>query len=100
MKGKDVIKLLEQNRWYWARGEVCCAKVIERLSMDLRRDFQDMKGFSPRNLLFMRAFAEAYPDQEIVKQLVSQIPWGHNPHILHNVKDKKEDDHGVYLADR
>lgn len=39
--------------------------------LDLRRDFPEMKGFSPRNLLFMRAFAEAYPDQEIVKQLVS-----------------------------
>jgi hypothetical protein len=30
-----------------------------------------MKGFSARNLLFMRGFAEAYPDDEEVKQLVS-----------------------------
>jgi len=66
------------------------AKVIERLSLDLRRDFPDMKGFSPRNLLFMRSFAEAYPDQKIVKQLVSQIPWGHNIRILQTLKDPGE----------
>ena len=50
------------------------AKVIERLSYDLHREFPDIHGFSRRNLLFMRAFAEAYPESEIVKQLVSQIP--------------------------
>ena len=45
-----------------------------------------MNGLSPRNLLFMRSFAEAYPDQLIVKQLVSQIPWGHIIRILQKIK--------------
>ena len=63
------------------------AKVIDRLSADLREAFPDMKGLSPRNLLFMRSFAEAYPDQQIVKQVVSQLPWGHNIRLLQRVKD-------------
>ena len=33
------------------------AKVIDRLALDLREAFPDMKGFSPRNLKYMRAFA-------------------------------------------
>ena len=58
------------------------AKVIDRLSADLRREFPDMRGFSPRNLKNMRALAEAWPDVQIVQQAVAQIPWGHNVHIL------------------
>ncbi len=42
----------------------------------------EMKGFSPRNLKYMRAFAEVWPDLEIVQQLVAQIPWGHLVRIL------------------
>ncbi|WP_276310625.1 DUF1016 N-terminal domain-containing protein [Rhizobium sp. CCGE 510] len=32
----------------------------------------------PRNLKYMRAFTEAFPDEEIVQQLVAHLPWGHN----------------------
>ena len=37
------------------------AQVIDRLSADLRRAFPDMRGFSPRNLRYVRVFAAAYP---------------------------------------
>jgi len=33
-----------------------------------------MKGFSRANLLYMRAFAEAWPDAAIVQQAVGQLP--------------------------
>ena len=46
-----------------------------------------MKGFSRSNLLYMRAFAEAYSDEAIVQQLVGQIPWGHNIRLLDMMKD-------------
>jgi predicted nuclease of restriction endonuclease-like (RecB) superfamily len=49
-----------------------------------------MRGFSPRNLLFMRSFAEAFTSGPIVKQLVSQLPWGHIIHILQQVKSPTE----------
>jgi predicted nuclease of restriction endonuclease-like (RecB) superfamily len=58
------------------------AKVIDRLAHDLRAAFPDMKGFSPRNLKYMRAFAEAWPDAEFVQQAVAQLPWGHNLVLL------------------
>jgi predicted nuclease of restriction endonuclease-like (RecB) superfamily len=38
------------------------AKVIDRLSQDLRAEFPDMKGLSVRNIKYMRAFAGAYPN--------------------------------------
>jgi len=53
------------------------AKVIDRLAADLRSSFPEMKGFSRTNLLYMRAFAEAYPKEQIVQQVVGQIPWSH-----------------------
>ena len=55
---------------------------MDQLSRDLRHEFPDMKGFSPRNLRYMRAFAEAWPDQAFVQQAVAQIPWGHVVRIL------------------
>ena len=55
------------------RKEGWGSKVIDRLAQDLRREFPDLKGFSARNLKYMRAFAEAYLDKEFVQQVVAQI---------------------------
>lgn len=63
------------------------AKVIDRLSFDLKEAFPDMQGFSPRNLKYMRAFAEAYPEAEIVQRLVAQIPWKSNLTLIEKIKD-------------
>lgn len=63
------------------------AKVVERLAGDLRAEFPEMRGLSRANLLSMRAFAEAYPDERIVQQLVGQLPWGHNVLLLTKLKD-------------
>ncbi|HBP0699488.1 TPA: DUF1016 family protein [Pseudomonas aeruginosa] len=72
--GNDI--LIRQAQQGWG------AKVIERLAQDLRSAFPDMKGFSPRNLKYMRAFAEAWPDAELVQQAAAQLPWGHNLVLL------------------
>lgn len=66
------------------------SKVIEQLSQDLRSTFPDMKGFSVRNLKYMRKFAETYPDESIVQQLAAQIPWFHNCVLLDKVKSSDE----------
>lgn len=76
--------LTSQKREGWG------AKVIDRLADDLRQAFPGVLGFSRRNLLFMRAFAEAFPDVEIVKQVVSQIPWGHILRLLQMIKGYEE----------
>jgi predicted nuclease of restriction endonuclease-like (RecB) superfamily len=63
------------------------AKVIERLAHDLRTAFPEMKGFSRANLMYMRAFAEAWPDAEIVQQAVGQLPWYHQLALLDKLSD-------------
>ncbi len=62
-------------------------KVVDRLAADLRDAFPDMKGFSPRNLKYMRAFAAAWPDRELVQQTAAQVPWFHNCLLLDRVSD-------------
>lgn len=76
--GRDI--LAQQATQGWG------AKVIERLAHDLRTAFPEMKGFSRANLMYMRAFAEAWPDEEIVQQAVGQLPWGHNLVLLSKLK--------------
>jgi hypothetical protein len=49
-------------------------RVIDRLSHDLKTAFPDMTGFSPRNLKYMRKFADAWPDRAIVQRTVAQLP--------------------------
>ncbi len=66
------------------------ARVIERLAADLHSEFPNVQGFSARNLKYMRAFAEAWPEEAFVQQLVGQIPWGHNLRILEAVKVRSE----------
>jgi predicted nuclease of restriction endonuclease-like (RecB) superfamily len=80
--GRDILARQGQQGWG--------ARVIDRLAADLRHAFREMQGFSPRNLKYMRAFAEAWPDEQIVQQLVAQIPWGHNVRILDYVKDPEQ----------
>lgn len=72
--GRDI--LARQARQGWG------AKVIERLAQDLRAAFPDMKGFSPRNLKYMRAFAEAWPEAEFVQAVLAQLPWYHQLALL------------------
>lgn len=47
-----------------------------------------MKGFSPRNVKYMRALAEAWSERAFVQQLVAQIPWGHHTVLLAKLKDR------------
>lgn len=64
--------------------------MIERLAHDLRTAFPEMRGFSRANLMYMRAFAEAWPDSEIVQQAVGRLPWGHNLVLLTRLKDRQQ----------
>jgi len=66
------------------------AKVIDRLSFDLKEAFPDMKGFSSRNLKYMRKFAESWRDRQLVQRTVAQIPWRSNLALLDKLKDLKQ----------
>lgn len=69
------------------RSEGWGAKVIDRMSYDLKHTFPDMQGFSPRNLKYMRKFAEAWPDFQIVQRTVALIPWRSNITLLDKLQD-------------
>ncbi|MBZ5487085.1 DUF1016 domain-containing protein [Halomonas aquamarina] len=80
--GQDILRRQAEQGWG--------AKVIDRLAHDLRTAFPEGKGFSRANLMYMRAFAEAWPDAEIVQQAVGQLPWGHNLALLSKLKEPAE----------
>lgn len=50
------------------------AKVIDRLSVDLKNEFPDMQGLSVRNIKYMRSFAEAWPAFPFVQAVLAQLP--------------------------
>lgn len=64
--GRDILERQEQEGWG--------SRVIERLSVDLRETFPESKGFSPRNLKYMRAFAEAWPQESIEQAPLARLP--------------------------
>ncbi|MBF2054758.1 MAG: DUF1016 family protein [Candidatus Sericytochromatia bacterium] len=80
--GRDILARQAQQGWG--------ARVIDRLAHDLRRAFPEMKGFSPRNLKYMRAFAEAWPDAEFVQEVLAQLPWYHQLALLDKLKTAEE----------
>jgi predicted nuclease of restriction endonuclease-like (RecB) superfamily len=63
------------------------AKVIDRLAADLKAAFPDMKGFSSRNIKYMRYFAEHCPNLQIGQQSAAQLPWFHIVTLLTKVAD-------------
>jgi predicted nuclease of restriction endonuclease-like (RecB) superfamily len=77
--GRDILARQAAQGWG--------AKVIEQLARDLHKAFPEMKGFSRANLMYMRAFADAWPDEAIVQQAVGHLPWGHNLVLLTKLKD-------------
>lgn len=80
--GRDIIARQEEQGWG--------AKVVDQLAADLKREFPEMSGFSSRNLKYMRAFAEAWPDEAFVQQAVARLPWGHNVRLLDYLKNSAE----------
>ncbi len=62
-------------------------KVVERLAADLQREFPDIKGFSLRNLKYMKALSELWPGSQIVPQPVALLPWGHIRLLLDKTRD-------------
>jgi len=78
--GNDILGRQQRQRWG--------AKVIDKLARDLRAAFPDMKGFSPRNLKYMRALAEAWPGPEFVQQPAAQLPWFHLCTLLDKLKSQ------------
>jgi predicted nuclease of restriction endonuclease-like (RecB) superfamily len=77
--GKEILGRQHEEGWG--------ARVIDRLSTDLKSRFPTAKGYSPRNLKYMRAFAAAWPDRTIVQRSIAQLPWRHHIALLEKLND-------------
>jgi predicted nuclease of restriction endonuclease-like (RecB) superfamily len=84
----------EQIILYWNIGKVIIAnshwgnKFIDNLARDIKLDFPDATGYSPRNLKYMRKFAEIFDEDEIVPTLMAQLTWAHHRLMMDKLKDK------------
>ena len=76
--GQDILRRQRLEGWG--------ARVIDRLAADLHATFPDMKGFSTRNLKYMRALAEAYPDEAFVQGALAKITWYHAVTLLDDIE--------------
>lgn len=98
---KEIIEL------YWDIGKELYEKqenqgwgnsVVDNLEKDLMSEFPDLKGFSRRNLFYMKGFYSFYrSDYNKVQQLVALVPWGHN--ILIMSKSKSIEESMFYLTE-
>ena len=86
--GRDILERQARDGWG--------SKVIDRLAYDLRIEFPTMRGFSPRNLKYMRAFAAAWPELKFVQQAAAQLPWFHLCTLLDKLDSREARD--WYLA--
>jgi predicted nuclease of restriction endonuclease-like (RecB) superfamily len=77
--GREIVQRQAAHKWG--------ARVIDQLATDLHSEFPDVRGFSPRNLKYMRKLALTWPDQQIVQQIVAQLPWGQNVTLLDKLQD-------------
>lgn len=80
--GSEILKRQSDEGWG--------AKVIDRLSLDLKGEFPDVRGFSARNLKYMREFAEKWPQEPIVQGVLAQLSWYHNIALLDKVHARIE----------
>ncbi len=82
----DIGKMIVDRQTDAAHGSA----VAEQLASDLRDEFPGIKGFSRRNVFYMRNFYLAYIDFPKVQPLVAQIGWSHNLIIMQRCKDPLE----------
>ena len=79
--GNEILRRQKNEGWG--------ARVIDRLSKDLKESYPDMSGFSPRNLKYMRKFAERWSDFSFVQRTVAQIPWRTNIVLMDKLGDEQ-----------
>jgi predicted nuclease of restriction endonuclease-like (RecB) superfamily len=80
--GKSILERQTQEGW----GQ----NIINKLSQDLKTSFPEMKGFSPRNLGYMKKFAKLYQDEVILQQLAAKLPWWHNVVLMDKITSTEE----------
>ena len=87
---------VEMIYMYWNIGKIISNnikwgnKFVDNLAIDLKLEFPDIKGFSPRNIRYMRKFADEYQDEKFLQEVLAKITWYHNVILMDKVKDVEE----------
>ena len=64
-------------------------KFIDNLAFELKLSFPNTKGFSVRNLKYMKTYYEEYKDDDEFVHLGAQLPWKHNISLITKIKNKE-----------
>jgi len=81
---------------HWHIGRIVIAntkygtRFIENLAKDIKQEFPNITGYSPRNLKYMRKFAEIVNDEEKMHTVCALLSWSHNRRILDKAKTLNE----------
>jgi predicted nuclease of restriction endonuclease-like (RecB) superfamily len=80
--GKIIVN--KQTEHSWGKS------IVEKLSKDVNKYIDGIKGYSSQNLWYMRQFFLEYDSKPELFELASQIPWSHNLLILSKIKTDEE----------
>lgn len=85
--GRDIVE--KQEALGWGKS------VVEQMSKELVEEFGEKSGYSAQNLWYMRQFYNSYKDNQILQQLVGEIPWGSNIIIFTKCKDDTQKEYYI-----
>lgn len=72
--GHDLLERQKSSKW----GD----KMLTRLAEDLKSEFPGQRGFSTRNLQYMRKLADSWPFAQITQSPLAQLSWSHQIALL------------------
>lgn len=64
-------------------------KFIDEVARELKLEYPNATGYSTRNLKYMKRFYLEYKDDEVMQQLVAQVPWGHNIVLMEKINNNE-----------
>ncbi|SEW52363.1 PDDEXK nuclease domain-containing protein [Chitinophaga arvensicola] len=80
--GKEIVLRQTESKW----GD----NFLEQLSIDLKRGFPEINGFSRRNLYTIRQWYLFFSQEfEFVPQPVAQLPWSYQRLLISKIKELK-----------
>lgn len=65
-------------------------KFVENLSKDMKMRFPSAKGYSVRNLKYMKKFAQTFTEDDIDEYGLGRITWSHHQILMSKVSNREE----------
>ena len=81
---------------YWNVGKMLCENVtygnsfIDNLAKELKLENPKLKGFSSRNLRYMKKFATEITDKDFLQTVSAKLPWSHTIVLLDKLSSIEE----------